>query len=294
MLLKGPIFLEAYTPGQTEQPRVFIDPVGEVVATDLDQVSSALEEVEQAVDRGLHAVGFISYEAASGLDRALRTHEAGDLPLVYFGLFKYKEESGAWGKGGRYSIGESEPSVSPEEYAAAIERIRAYIAAGDTYQVNYTFRLRSDFEGDPVAFYRDMCRAQGAAYCGYIDLGRHVLISASPELFFRVRDGCCSTRPMKGTRPRGRWLEEDASLAAQLRESAKDRAENTMVTDLLRNDLGKVSQVGSVRVPALWSIERYPTVWQLTSTVESQLRRFFPVDRSLVHLRCGRWRLSPH
>ena len=272
MLLKGPIFLEAYTPGQTEQPRVFIDPVGEVVATDLDQVSSALEEIEQAVDRGLHAVGFISYEAASGLDRALRTHEAGDLPLVYFGLFKDKEESGAWGKGGHYSIGESEPSVSPEEYAAAIERIRAYIASGDTYQVNYTFRLRSDFEGDPVAFYRDMCRAQGAAYCGYIDLGRHVLISASPELYFRVRDGCCSTRPMKGTRPRGPWLEEDASLAAQLHESAKDRAENTMVTDLLRNDLGKVSQVGSVRVPALWSIERYPTVWQLTSTVESQLR----------------------
>ena len=97
MLLKGPIFLEAYTPGQTEQPRVFVDPVGEVVATDLDQVSSALEEIEQAVDRGLHAVGFISYEAASGLDRALRTHETGDLPLVYFGLFKDKEESGAWG-----------------------------------------------------------------------------------------------------------------------------------------------------------------------------------------------------
>ncbi len=272
MLLKEPIFIEAYTPGQTAQSRVFIDPVEEVVARDLDQVSSALEEVEQAVDRGLHAVGFISYEAASGLDRALRTRETGDLPLVYFGLFKGRKESNDQDKRGRYSIGEWEPSVSPKEYAAAIERIRTYIAAGDTYQVNYTFRLRSRFEGDPLAFYRDICRAQGAAYCGYIDLGHHVLISASPELFFQVRDWYCSTRPMKGTRPRGRWLEEDTSLAAQLRESAKDRAENTMVTDLLRNDLGKISQVGSVQVPALWSMERYPTVWQLTSTVESQLR----------------------
>ena len=173
---------------------------------------------------------------------------------------------------GTYELDGWRPSVSREEYEAAIEHIRAYIAAGDTYQVNYTLRLYSRFRGDPLALYRDMGQVQESALCAYFDLGRHVLISASPELFFRLQDGRCTVRPMKGTRPRGRFAAEDQLRADDLQNSAKDRAENLMVTDMLRNDLGRIAQVGSVAVPALWSVERYPTVWQLTSTVESQLR----------------------
>ena len=173
---------------------------------------------------------------------------------------------------GTYELDKWQPSVSREAYEAAIERIRAYIAAGDTYQVNYTLRLHSRFQGDPQALFRDMGQGQESALCAYFDLGRHVLISASPELFFRLREGRCTVRPMKGTRSRGRFAAEDQQRADELQSSAKDRAENLMVTDMLRNDLGRISQVGSVAVSALWSVERYPTVWQLTSTVESQLK----------------------
>ena len=238
-----------------------------------DEVRPALSAVERAVGQGLHAAGFVCYEAAVGLDPAFTTRPAGALPLVYFGLFEERTPMTApCADLGTYELDEWRPSVSREEYEAAIERIRAYIAAGDTYQVNYTLRLHSRFRGDPLALYRDLGQVQESALCAYFDLGRHVLISASPELFFRLQDGRCTVRPMKGTRPRGRFAAEDQQRADDLQNSAKDRAENLMVTDMLRNDLGRISQVGSVAVPALWSVERYPTVWQLTSTVESQLK----------------------
>src|SRR5690606_5293385 len=123
-------------------------------------------------------------------------------------------------------------------------------------------------------FYQHLCRSQRAAYCAYIDMGRFAILSASPELFFSLApDGFVTARPMKGTRPRGRWPEEDEALAAELRASEKDRAENVMIVDLLRNDLGRVSEVGSVHVPDLWEVERYETVLQMTSTVRSRLRK---------------------
>ena len=272
MTLSRPFLFESHSTDGQERSHVFTRPVDEVVATDLGQVRSALTTVERAVEQGMHAAGFICYEAAPGLDRAMQTADPVDLPLVYFGLFATRESTTVPDEAGDYNLGTWRPSVDQAAYEADIGRIRDYIAAGDTYQVNYTLRLRSEFAGDPRGLYRDMCRAQQAAFCAYIDLGRHVLLSASPELFFRVRGKRCSTRPMKGTRPRGRWIAEDLRLAEELRQSAKDRAENVMVTDLVRNDLGRISQVGSVEVSELWAAERYPTVWQLTSTVESNLR----------------------
>ena len=272
MVLESPVLLSSYTRCGKERSFAFAHPVGEVVAVAAAEVRPALSAVERAVEQGLHAAGFVCYEAAAGLDPAFTTCSTGALPLVYFGLFEERTLAAAPSAGlGAYELDEWRPSVSRAEYEAAIERIRAYIAAGDTYQVNYTLRLYSRFRGDPQALYRDMGQVQESALCAYFDLGRHVLISASPELFFRLRDGRCTVRPMKGTRPRGRFAAEDQQRADALQKSAKDRAENLMVTDMLRNDLGRISQVGSVAVPALWSVERYPTVWQLTSTVESQL-----------------------
>ena len=272
MVVESPVLLSSYTRCGQERSFAFAHPVGEVVATAADEVRPALSAVERAVEQGQHAAGFVCYEAAAGLDPAFATHPAGALPLAYFGLFAERTLAAAPSAGlGTYELDEWRPSVSRAEYEAAIERIRTYIAAGDTYQVNYTLRLHSRFRGDPQALYRDMGQVQESALCAYFDLGRHVLISASPELFFRLRDGRCTVRPMKGTRPRGRFAAEDQQRADELQKSAKDRAENLMVADMLRNDLGRISQVGSVAVPALWSVERYPTVWQLTSTVESQL-----------------------
>ena len=273
MVIESPVLLSSYSRCEQERSFAFVDPVDEVVAAAADEVRPALSAVERAVEQGLHAAGFVCYEAAAGLDPAFTTRPAGALPLVYFGLFAERTRVDAPRDSlGTYELDEWRPSVSREAYEAAIERIRAYIAAGDTYQVNYTLRLHSRFQGDPQALFRDMGQVQESALCAYFDLGRHVLISASPELFFRLREGRCTVRPMKGTRSRGRFAAEDQQRADELQSSAKDRAENLMVTDMLRNDLGRISQVGSVAVSALWSVERYPTVWQLTSTVESQLK----------------------
>ncbi|MDE2807847.1 MAG: chorismate-binding protein, partial [Gemmatimonadota bacterium] len=211
------MLLSSYARCGQERSFAFAQPVGEVVAAAADEVRPALSAVERAVAQGLHAAGFVCYEAAAGLDPAFTTRPAGALPLVYFGLFEGRTPVAAPSAGlGTYELDEWRPSVSREEYETAIEHIRAYIAAGDTYQVNYTLRLHSGFRGDPLALYRDMGQVQESALCAYFDLGRHVLISASPELFFRLRDGRCTVRPMKGTRPRGRFAAEDQQRAEDL------------------------------------------------------------------------------
>jgi para-aminobenzoate synthetase/4-amino-4-deoxychorismate lyase len=133
--------------------------------------------------------------------------------------------------------------------------------------VNHTIRLRATVAGDERGFYRDLCLAQRGGYGAYLDLGRYRVLSASPELFFRIDDHRLTTRPMKGTAPRGRWLAEDEAVAAALVASSKDRAENAMIVDLLRNDLGRICRPGSVKVERMWEPERYETLWQLTSTV---------------------------
>jgi para-aminobenzoate synthetase/4-amino-4-deoxychorismate lyase len=162
--------------------------------------------------------------------------------------------------------------VGRDEYDRAVARIQELIAAGDTYQVNYSFPLSTPFSGDAYELYRNLCLAQGAPYSAYLDLGRFKVLCLSPELFFERRGNHVITKPMKGTVKRGRWLAEDLKLAQWLRESAKDRAENVMIVDLLRNDLGKVAVPGSVSVSSLFDVERFETVWQMTSTVEATLK----------------------
>jgi para-aminobenzoate synthetase/4-amino-4-deoxychorismate lyase len=175
------------------------------------------------------------------------------------------------GLAGAYRVGDWEPSVSRGAYDAALAAVQERIAAGDTYQVNLTFRLRAPFAGDPLALYLDLGRAQGGAHAGRLDLGAFDVLCASPELFFEVEGDRLTTRPMKGTAPRGRWSEEDRAAAARLAASPKERAENVMVVDLLRNDLGRLAVPGTVEVERLFAAERYPTVWQLTSTVSCRL-----------------------
>jgi para-aminobenzoate synthetase / 4-amino-4-deoxychorismate lyase len=251
-------------------------PAGVLEATRTDEVADVLGAAESAAARGLWVAGFVAYEAAPGLDPALavRAPDATGLPLAWFAMFEAREDAvlprpredpappaeGAW-----------VPSVDRERYDASIESIREHIAAGDTYQVNYTIRLRSLIDGDDRGLYRDLCYAQRGRHAAYLNTGRYRVLSASPELFFRIEDGRLTTRPMKGTAPRGRWRAEDESIARGLRSSVKERAENAMIVDLLRNDLGRVSRTGSVGWSSVFEPERYETVWQLTSTVTSEL-----------------------
>lgn len=249
-------------------------PVEVLVARAVGEVRPALRRIERAAEEGFYAAGFVAYEAAPAFDRALTVRPGPDLPLLWFAVFDrpLEHRPRAGGRGG-FRLGGWEPSVGHEEYGRGVAAVREAIARGDTYQVNYTFRLRARFEGDDLALYERLLAAQRTRHGAYLNAGRFRVLSASPELFFRRRGRRLVARPMKGTSARGRWAEEDEGRAARLAASEKERAENLMIVDLLRNDIGRVAEVGTVRVPELFRVERYPTVLQMTSTVEGTLRR---------------------
>jgi para-aminobenzoate synthetase/4-amino-4-deoxychorismate lyase len=255
-------------------------------------VLHALESVEDAVSGGLHAAGFVAYEAAPAFDSALTVRPPdGRMPLVRFGIYRERVPSAPpepSSTADAFHLGAWTPSITREAYARDVARIREWIAAGDTYQVNHTFRLRAPFAGDDRVLYARLVNAQRSAYCAHLRSGGVSLLSVSPELFFRWRGGELELRPMKGTRPRGRWPAEDRAVADELLHSAKDRAENLMIVDLLRNDAGRVAEFGSVHVPALFDVERYETVHQMTSTIRARTRpdaRLTEVFRALFP--CG-------
>jgi para-aminobenzoate synthetase / 4-amino-4-deoxychorismate lyase len=255
-----------------------------VEARRLDSVLPALARVEEATKVGLHAAGFLCYEAAPAFDRAFLTPPPGSLPLVWFGIYDRctrlprlsaaSIEVPGSQRQATYDMVLPEwiPSESAEDHRAAVERIRSFIAAGDVYQVNHTHRLRTRLGETPWDLFQRLVSAQRGRYAAWVALEDHLVCSASPELFFRLEGGQIESRPMKGTAPRGRGSREDDFLGARLTASAKDRAENLMITDMVRNDLGRIAQTGSVRVDALWELERYETVWQLTSTVRARTR----------------------
>ncbi|MEZ4515924.1 MAG: chorismate-binding protein [Chloroflexota bacterium] len=163
-----------------------------------------------------------------------------------------------------------DPSISESDYLKAVDTIRDAIAAGITYQANLTFNLHAAFDGDPWALYVALDNAQRAAYTAYLDMGQYVICCASPELFFRRDGDRITSRPMKGTAPRGLTTAEDREQVEWLANSEKNRAENVMIVDMIRNDFGRVATIGSVRVPELFTVERYPTLLQMTSTVSAE------------------------
>ena len=250
----------------------------EIVAATPEEVLPALTRVDEAVAKGLHAAGFVSYEAASGLDPDLPGCESTGLPLLWFGLFRERSQTippciTAPPSSGAYRTWDWTDSLTAAEHTEAVAKIRELIAAGHTYQVNFTMRQRFRFRGGEKSFYLDLCRSQRAPYCAFIDLGRYCVLSASPELFFRLMGDTLTTRPMKGTAKRGRWPEEDREIVRIFRTDAKEQAENLMIVDLLRNDMGIVSETGSVGVTSLFDVETLETIHQMTSTITSRLKR---------------------
>ena len=247
-----------------------------LVANRVQDVADVLDQVQRATDAGRWAFGYVAYEAAAGLDPdlAVHPHPEGGMPLAWFGICDEPVPVPAVSdtqQAGPYRA-DWYPAWTPAGHADQVGRIRDHIAAGDTFQCNLTVRMNGRVSGDTRALYRDLVLRQRGAHNAYLDMGRFVIASASPELFFERRGDRILLRPMKGTSRRGRHPDEDRRLAAELRSSPKERAENIMIVDLMRNDIGRVALTGTVRVRKLLTVERYETVLQMTSAVTAQLR----------------------
>ena len=246
-----------------------------ITAMNTDQVLPALAEIENRVEKeNLFAAGYLTYEAAPAFDPHYKVHSGSPLPCLRFGLFREPERLDTLPFTGdnEYSLTSWRYDIDQREYQAAISRIKSEIRQGNTYQVNYTFPLYAQFKGDHRSLFYHMALSQDSGYAALIEDGPYVICSASPELFFSLNGNVLVSKPMKGTARRGLTTPDDMNARRQLYNSEKDRAENIMITDMIRNDMGHIAEYGSVTVPAMFETERYPTVWQMTSTVRAQTR----------------------
>jgi para-aminobenzoate synthetase/4-amino-4-deoxychorismate lyase len=253
---------------------LFRDPVQVHIARSPSEVRPILLQVEREVkENQWYAAGFISYEAAPAFDAAFETRPETEFPLAWFGV--YREVLSLDALPACTSCGEEiawRSELEQGEYERVVRQIREWIRTGETYQANYTFRLRAGYQGHPWDLFNRLVQAQGAHYSAFIQLERWAVCSASPELFFQTDGGTLLCRPMKGTRSRGLWSDDDQANAAALAGSEKERAENIMIVDMVRNDLGRVAETGSVVVPRLFHVEQYPTLWQMTSDVNCRTK----------------------
>ena len=262
---------------------LYVEPERVVFANTPEEVEGALDQVSAGLARGLHAAGFFSYELGYCLEPKLKDLLPPNrrVPLLWIGLFgspRALDDAGtrAWldqnGGTERAKISELTLSWTRERYTEGFNKVEDYISAGDVYQINLTLKYHFAFEGDPVALYAALRRKQRVAYGALIGAPGFNVLSLSPELFFRREGKHMSTRPMKGTAPRGRTPREDARLKTWLAMDEKQRAENLMIVDLLRNDLGRVAKIGSVEVTDLFTVETYRSVHQMTSGISAELR----------------------
>ena len=263
----------------------FKDPLCVYSASTVDRVIETLDQVERScLDDTVWAVGWISYEAAPAFDQSMTVREETTFPTIWFATFSEPTITQELPETKQPSPLSWRPSITKDEYIDAVQEVRSAIARGDTYQVNYSFRLHSSFAPDPLALFATMVRNQGGDYSWFVDTGDYVIASASPELFFSKNGDVITSRPMKGTSPRGRTLTEDFALAEDLRTSPKNRAENIMIVDMTRNDLSRVAERGSVSTPSCCTIEKYPHMLQMTSEVRATshasltelIQAFFP------------------
>ncbi len=279
------ILLDDARPEGASDARLYRAPVETVIARRVEEVVPALARIEELNRAGRDMAGYLAYEAGLALEPRLAKLAAGRTgstgPLVWFGAFDgYETIGGAqvphwltqFSGGKQGTIGPLEPQLSPGGYAKAFAALQEAIAAGDIYQANLTFPLSGSWRGDPVALYAAIRPFAAAGYGGIVFDGAHWLLSFSPELFFALKHGAATVKPMKGTRPRGQDAAEDARLVAELAASPKERAENLMIVDLMRNDLSRIAEPGSVRVENAFAVETYPTIHQMVSTVRARLQ----------------------
>ena len=254
---------------------LFTKPIKELKTRNLDQVEALLREVEAYQEQGFYAVGYVSYEAAPAFEKKFAVHPAPLLGeyLLYFTIHEevetlpFPEDYEAVDLPANWK-----EEVEAPAYQEAIKTIHHHIRQGDTYQVNYTVQLSQELKADPLAIYNRLVVEQKAHYNAFIQHDDVSILSISPELFFEQDDRLLTTRPMKGTTRRGLTNQADLKEASWLEADPKNRAENMMIVDLLRNDMNRISEIGSEQVTHLCQVEQYSTVWQMTSTIESRLR----------------------
>ena len=258
--------------------QVFSDPV-EVLRCDAPgDVPATLAKIEQVVAEGYHVAGYLAYELGYTLEPKLTplVPTKRDIPLIWMGVFhapmQLNEDAfGIWADD-PFTVGDMHPTLGRDDYIEQVERIRDHIRAGDVYQINHTFKQRFAFSGSPLSLYAHLRQKQRAKYGGLIADGEQHILSLSPELFVETQKGIVRTRPMKGTASRKANPADDETQKHWLSHDEKSKAENLMIVDLLRNDLGRVALVGSVNVTDLFSVETYPTLHQMTSGIEAKLR----------------------
>lgn len=283
-------FLETNLPSDREvRSYLFLNPIEEIDVSAPGEAAAAFARIEEGVEGGLYAAGLFSYELGYCLDEAFEPPPAGPFPLMSVGLYRdpgvYDVRRGEWEgdvprigdatsrtpRPGMFSVSEPAISETYPVYERNIREVKRLIERGDTYQINYTVRLDFFLKGNSLGLYLDLRQRQKVAYSGMWRRGDMSVLSFSPELFFRIEGGEIEVRPMKGTAPRGAADAEDAEITRFLESDTKNRAENIMIVDLLRNDLGRVSEKGSVSVPRLFEVEKYETLFQMTSTVKAKL-----------------------
>ena len=299
----GSVLLET-TRGDAENRRsyIFLGPLHVLTAQSPDDLPGLFQQVERALAEGCYVVGFLSYECGYALQGIADDTPPGS-PLACFGVYRaptvFDHLLGAFSGPQLPTLSpqidplraeptctddEIELTLGPEAYRHKIAQIKEQIAAGATYQVNFTDRIHLRTGAPPAELYRALSRQQPVAYAALVNLAGPPILSFSPELFFRVRDRQIVTRPMKGTWPRGLDCAEDALAALALHHDEKNRSEHIMIVDLLRNDLGRICDTGSIRVRDLFHVERYPTLLQMTSTVSGTLSatvRWLDIFRSI-------------
>ena len=271
-------FTQPLDPSAPRLRHRFAAPREVLAAHTLADVHRVLDAVHAAAQRGHWCVGHVRYEAAAAFDTALQTHPA-DGPLAWFAVYDtpqpWVEELAGNAPADAAQVTWAD-SLSRADFDAAMATIQQAISAGELYQVNFTAPISGALQGSADALFAALQRAQPGGYAAHIDAGEEQVLSVSPELFFDWKDapggGSILARPMKGTAPRGATPEQDADNATHLRTAPKERAENVMIVDLLRNDLSRIALPHSVQVPALFATQALPTVWQMTSDVTARTR----------------------
>ncbi len=296
------VFLESTQYNQSNSSSLlFLDPVQVLQIHWISELEGLLASISTYIQQGYYLAGYFAYECAYHIQKLdLSDYHHVKQPLAWFGVYRqpltYDHKIGAFLEMPGSATASPPPSLAQEnlthrindiafnldeaEYNASIEHIKEYIRAGDVYQVNFTGRYSFTFSGSPLSLYQALKRKQQVYYSAYLRAAGQDILCFSPELFFSMQGQRILTRPMKGTAPRGRTDNEDRQVAQWLAGDAKNRAENVMIVDLLRNDLGRLCQTGSVTVPHLFTIEKYATLFQMTSTVEGRLKA--DVDYSQV------------
>ena len=283
------IFLDSSLCGKENRySYIFSDPVNIITCHNTKAVKNTLKKMDKAREHGYYLSGFLSYEAGYAFQENTPEDQHYSFPLIWMGVFtkpvifdcfRTKQNfpclvaNPAADNIPPYSITNLRLNISRPQYLESIKKIRRLIAAGDTYQVNYTMKCLFDFSGSPFTFYRDLRDKQKVSYGAFIKSQDFSLLSFSPELFFRQDKDIITVRPMKGTIIRGRNAQEDRQRKNSLKHDTKNRAENIMIVDLLRNDLGRISRTGSVKVKELFRVEPYLTLSQMTSTISSKLKK---------------------